>query len=609
MFVAAVVEILQTSSSLVPMNTKNQLVQTINSFIVENEIVIQAIIVHPNYLEHITDVVTSVVTRQCIEVYAIQEIDSEMPHRKNSAKYIRADALFRWFIIFVQDESNMLYQIIRRAQKYRHVGVIFLIEFDFTNSLNECLIRNIISKLEPSETVVISMHSIEIMSAYLHNQSLIVSPYLNTKKTPHIIVSIRHNSVNVLNTENHLQGFDIWISLLLARMMKKTVEFRLCLPHSLLFVPSDEDVRQRFDRMPTIIAQHNANLEYIHSNTPICDLLYAEGSHLHANSYTRPKHFVDMYPMWRVDFVILVPNWKASNFDMSVTLMFFVLFNIYPVLAAIVRRVARNLSTQVHTAHTMLDFYYDTFRTLLGVPGEMELTNPVDRFLLICTSMLAMMVASTVSTFLFKVHMLSVRYSFNNFEDVVRSSQLPIYALNVRIGTSIMHYRLNANQISHCSLPQIMELMHEDNGQAAIILSTESLLFVQRNFGFYVKNFRLLKVPCGHRLKSFSLANSAIRLAGQLKCSLMRASELGFDLFYRRCNARLAHKEWLKDKKQLEREAKKRGHANVASFLNVVIGGNCCAVILFLCEFLSTKIVGIRVFTHQLYLRLKYNIS
>lgn len=398
-----------------------------------------------------------------------------------------------------------------------------------------------------------------------------------------------------------MQGFDIWITLLLARMLNKTAKYRVCLPYDMP-VEFDQQIHTRFDRMPMIVAQNNANLGQIECNTTICGKLKPDSSHVHANCYTRPKHYADLYPIWRVDFAILVPNWKAPNIDMNVVIIFLSFYCIYAWVVAIIRRLAQNLTPKVRCSHTMQSFYFDAYRTLLGLAAEIRLANRVDRFMLMFTTLLAMLVASTVSLYFFKMQLLSVRYTFNTVGDVI-SSQLPIYAQNFHIGVPIMRWRQNVSHIRYSSLPEIMQLMHEDVGEVAIIWPTESFVFIQRNYGIRVNNWRLLTVPMGHRFKSYSLAIGAIRLADRLKIGLMRASELGFELFYSRCNERLPYKEWLKDKQVLEREAENRGQSNVGSFLNVCIGGNCIAFFVFVCECLQN--IRLRTITNRLYLRFR----
>lgn len=140
--VLAAAEKLQASSLLLPKNVENDLALEIHSFITKNSIVVQAIIMERQYSENIRSVVTSLFKdQQCMELYAIKTTFTTEHQRNTPEIYIRADALFRWLIVAVLEESDMLYQIVHRAQRDRHIGLIFLVEH---NVLSESLIGNII---------------------------------------------------------------------------------------------------------------------------------------------------------------------------------------------------------------------------------------------------------------------------------------------------------------------------------------------------------------------------------------------------------------------------------------------------------------------------------
>lgn len=301
---------------------------------------------------------------------------------------------------------------------------------------------------------------------------------------------------------------------------------------------------------------------------------------------------------------MLVPKLDQSHVDTDVALVFFGLYIIYPLIAASFRRLAQHLCGQTRTSQTVQSFFFDTSRTMLGLPTTLKLTTGIDHFLLIFTLLLAMFIDSTINLYLFKVQLLSVRYAFSTVDDVIRS-QIPIYALDSQDGLPNMCWLLKGSPIIRIKLARMMHLLYKDNKNAAIVLSMDSLEFIQRHYGISQTSFRMLPTHIGHRFASYSISTGAIRLADHLKYNLLRTREFGFDRFYGGCNTLLNYKEWLKDKQQLETEAesRRRGLGFIDSFMNLVLSGHLMAIVVFLWEYMSTKCV--RALTDQLCVRVK----
>lgn len=317
------------------------------------------------------------------------------------------------------------------------------------------------------------MNPIDILSVKLENTSLILSPYSNPINDANIVVSNRHNSATLFITDQkhsfteenkywkNIQGLDIWMPLLLARTLNKTAIFRTCIPYYAQF--RQEHKYLGSDQLAFTVATKNVNLERVDINISFCKNYYADGSHLQANTFIKPLHFLDLYPHCQVQFAVLVPNNHKGNVDAKFSIIFGVVYMMYPFFVAFLRRQAQICATNVHSERTMQTLFFDTIQSVLGFPTPIRLTNRIDHLLQTFTLLLAILTNSTVSMYLLNMKLTSLQYQFSTVDDVIHSD-LPIYAVDYAIGVPNLRWGMNADQIRYHNLSQIIDLMYEDGG-------------------------------------------------------------------------------------------------------------------------------------------------
>lgn len=145
----AVVATVHASSFPIQMKPNTDLAKTIHTFIKEHSLEVQAIIAHPQMLDHVNEFAASIFVTQSIEVYSIDcTVCIKLKTRDARLVDTRADALFKWFIVFfdaVLEASDTLLRIIDQTPKNQHTGMIFLMDCQAFNSLAQSLIEHVMN--------------------------------------------------------------------------------------------------------------------------------------------------------------------------------------------------------------------------------------------------------------------------------------------------------------------------------------------------------------------------------------------------------------------------------------------------------------------------------
>lgn len=593
---------------LIQRNTNNTLANIIYTFTKANCIVIQTILLHSTQFDDVNDVVALFIATQGLVLYNINAPFSEPFQEQVIVKDPLAETALIWIIWALQiwpdtDMMPFLWRV-RTFQSNQPIALIFLLESNDLNPKLQIMMSIIISTVRAVESVVIFINSLEIMSVFLNEASLKIIPYINPNEIAIMSVSTGYNVATVSYTDHekigdignncliYLQGYDIWMALLLVKMLNKTAKTTACLPRVTTLYPFlNEFLRSRTDSLRNATVKHNTYLEQASANICICNELNMNHLQIRAEVFNRPENFRDLYPHWNVKFSMLVPNDIDNSYVSYLSMIKIYLHNIFPLTVTMLRRLAQTFAKSDHTPRSFQSYYFDTVQIILCLPSTRRAQNRADRFLKMFTSVFAMFMNSSVMLLLLNMQLMTRGHVFSSEKEVLLS-HIPIYALENHID---LCWSVNETRIQKRDMKGMMELMYEDGGQVALIMPTVLIDWIERYYGIGRKSFRMLPVPIGHKFASYSIPISSIRLAERLKYVLMQTADYGFKMFYDKCNDRMNYRQWYTERLQDQRTTTIRGGYLLESdmLLALMLYGFLSGIVVFVCELKWTKLRNI----------------